>query len=87
MNNRLPKPMKFEIKSLRTGGICLLNKPSDYLITLGDIHLKKQKTFYRSDCEYFNEQFEYHGIENALCGKTRNSNGFTIKRFLVIQMK
>ena len=42
----------------------------------------------KSWCNQFENQFDYHGIENALCGKRYgNDEYFTPKRILVIQMK
>jgi hypothetical protein len=43
---------------------------------------EKNKTF----CFQNEDNYDYHGIKNALCGKT-NPTYFTPKRILVIQMK
>ena len=41
-----------------------------------------------SYCYQDEDYFNYHGIQNALCGKIRfNGGGFTPKRILVIQME
>ena len=86
-NGRLQQPMKFEIKDLKKGGYCLYEK-SDYdLIILGDIYLYKENEKNYSHCwQHKYSPFDYHGIKNALCGKTKYEN-FTPKRILVIQMK
>ena len=81
-NGRLPKPMKFEIKDLEKCGYLLFEKSDGYLIKLGDIRLFKENYKNLSRCYQFENDFDYHGIENALCGKFH----FTPKRILVIQM-
>ena len=87
-NNRLDKPMKFEIKDLKDGGISLEEKSSYYLIELSDICLKKENQKTSSQCYQNEDWFNYHGIQNALCGKTwENGNFFKLKRIFVIQMK
>ena len=88
--NRLDKPMKFEIKNLKEGGICLSEQSDDWLIRLGDINLRKENKKNRSFCYQNKDKFNYHGIENALCGKSAKKffgESFTPKRILVIQMK
>jgi len=50
----------------------------------GDIHLYKKNT---NQGWCYQDGFEYNEIENALCGKWGNSNPFSIKRFVFIQMK
>ena len=82
-NNRLSQPMKFPITDTSTSGYILYGKPSPELITIGDItlmkgSLEKQK---QSHCNQ-SDNFEYGGISNALCGKTK----FTISQLLVLQM-
>ena len=61
------------------------------LIVFGDIGLMKESMKNKSFCIQNDKNFNYHGIKNALSGKTRinNENGqsFTPKRILVIQMK
>ena len=59
------------------------------LISLGDIFLKKENEKNRSWCSQNENRFNYHGIEKALCGKTKypGDDNFTPKRILVIQMK
>ena len=56
------------------------------LIVFGNIRLIKSEK--KDECAHFQNEvkFNYHGIENALCGKTRFEY-FTPKRILVIQMK
>ena len=78
--------MKFEIKDLKYGGYWLYEKSDNMwkcLIKLGDIWLYKEHYKNESHCYQYEDRFEYHGIENALCGKRH----FTPKRILVIQMK
>ena len=88
-NNRLKQPMKFEIKDLVWGGIWLYGKGDGDLIILGDIYLRKENKKNISCCYQNEDNFDYHGIENALCGKEPNNERmfFTPKRILVIQMK
>ena len=81
-NGRIQHPMKFEIKNSNWGGYKLFKKTDSYLIFIGNISLKK-KSYKESYCEQDEELFDYHGIENALCGKEH----FISKRILVIQMK
>ena len=82
-NNRLTHPMKFEIKDLFYGGIHLFEKLSDELIWFGDICLKKEDYKNESNCNQDEYNFDYHGIQNALCGKYY----YTPNRIIVIQMK
>ena len=78
--------MKFEILDPKQGCILLYGKMDENLINVGDIRLKKEsdkaKSFYYQRVKHFN----YHGIENALCGKNW-PNKFTPKRIFVIQMQ
>ena len=85
-NNRLKRPMKFEIKNLYWGGIYLFEKSDVDLIWLGDFYLRKENRKNLSYCEQYEDSFDYHGIKNALCGKVPPED-FTQKRILVIQMK
>ena len=58
------------------------------MIQLGEILLYKENKKNNSSCYQNENNFNYHGIENALSGKTRFDGGyFTPKRILVIQMK
>ena len=86
-NGRLEHPMKFEIKDLKVGGYGLYEKSSWFLIALGDIGLYKENNKNESLCGQNEDKFDYHGIENALCGKIYYPDKFTPKRILVIQMK
>ena len=54
------------------------------MILLGDIELLKENYKNKSRCDQNENEFNYHGIKNALRGKT---GWFTPKRILVIQMK
>ena len=88
-NGRLPQPMKFEIKNPKQGYVRYKNKYYRFM-TLGDIRLMKNIKKEQSYCRQDNEAVDYHGIENALCGRTTTDNekhNFTPKRILVIQMK
>ena len=91
-NERLSKPMKFEIKNMKKGGISLFRKNDDVysdLITIGEIFLSKENWKIDSNCEQHENYFNYHSVKNALCGIKSNSNGemkFIPKRFVVIQM-
>ena len=83
-DNRLSKPMKFEIINLNYG-IRLHYVTDEILITLGDIHLMKQNKKNKNYCYEYIHRYNYHEIENALCGKTFLK--FHPKRILVIQMQ
>ena len=68
----------------------LCKKSHDGLIWLGDISLYKENYKNESCCYQNEDNFDYHGIENALSGKEPNENeemSFIPKRILVIQMK
>ena len=83
-NDRFKQPMKFRIKELKHGGYYLHGEYDKCLISLGDIGLCKENFKNNSNCSQNEWRFDYHGIENALCGK---EGWFTPKRILVIQMK
>ena len=92
-NGRLNEMMKFEIKDTRFGHV-LYDKSHDYLAAFGNIYLRKENNKMVSYCfKQNNQRFDYKGIDNALCGKTRTDNNrvwegefFTPKRIIVIQM-
>ena len=88
-NGRLQNPMKFEIKHLEWGGYMLFEKTSVGFISLGDIYLKKENKKNKSHYWHREENFNYHGIENALCRKTGllSDDEFMPKRILIIQME
>ena len=95
-NKRLPKPMKFEMKNWKKGGFQLFNKQNEYfLITIGNIELRKKDCKHLSRCWQEEEVFNFKGIENAISGKIiyqdeklrQVGECFTPKRILVIQMK
>ena len=76
-NNRLDKPMKFEITYLYFGGICLFEKSDEYeLIELGNIILNKENEKNESCCFQIQDSFNYHGIKKALCGKDPDKYGW-----------
>ena len=84
--------MKFEIIDLKNCGYKLYEKSSSFFVFLGNFLLMKGKI--GSNCGQNENRFNYHGIENALCGKINryeNENwigkNFDIKRFIIIQMK
>ena len=89
VNQRLSQPMKFEIKNIDFGSLTLFTTFESNLITLSTIGLYKEEM--KNDCCCIqNNNFDYHGIDNALCGKTLQndkSKYFIPKRILVIQMK
>ena len=93
-NNRLPGPMKFEVKDKNNCGCKLFQKWEFELFQFGDINIVKENWKNHSFCFQNEDYFDYHGIQNALCGKTVNEtldnkigNCFTPKRIVVIQMK
>ena len=67
---------------------------NNILIELGDIWLKKENNKNESYCDEDKYSYHnyYHGIKNALCGKSKyydyefKGEYFTPKRILVIQM-
>ena len=83
--------MKFETLKPNYGYIGVSN--SKYCLIrlggsqLGDIVLYKKCYKEYSHCFQNNEYTNYHGIENALVGRSRESYPFTPKRITVIQMK
>ena len=85
-NERLPKPMKFEVINPNCCGYCLSDQSFVYLIEIGDIHLYKVNQKDECYCEQHDDRFDYHGFEDALCG---NSPGkpFDLKKMVIIQMK
>ena len=90
-NGRLPRPMKFEIKDTVYGGYHIYenNNKYDSLIGLGDILLLNDNMKNFCCCWQHDDIFNYHGIQNALCGIQLNEQGFgyfTPKRFIVIEM-
>ena len=88
-NRRLDKPMKFEIINDKDSGLGMHHSSDQSLIDLGDIGLFKQDCKGFSLCEQYPDCFNYHGIENALCGNKPDDEGimyFIPKRILVIQM-
>ena len=87
-NGRLPSMMKFDIINTKYG--YLLTKPTDdLLINIGNIRLYKHDTLIESSSWQNESNFNYYGIENALCGKKQNEYGkifFYPKRIIIIQM-
>ena len=62
-NNRLDKPMKFEIKDLKYGGIVLVEKSNDYLIWLGNIGLCKENKKKPSKLSFRRFMVHHQGLE------------------------
>ena len=93
-NGRLKQPMKFEIRNINEG-YKVSEKSSSWLISLGDIILLKENMRHESYCWQYEDKFNYHGVEKALCGKKidkivnqrKYGTTFTPKRILVLQMK
>ena len=81
-NGRLPGPMKFEIKHTLFGAFIRDTSYEDD-VTIGDIHIEMTTWKNKSQCYQNENNFDYHGIKNALCGKI---GYFTPKRIIVIQM-
>ena len=85
---RLKEPMKFEVTNIKKGGIQLFGSFSDYLIRLGDCQIgaKDNGSYWKQNDDNFN----YHGIENALCEREKDKEGkmkFNVKRIIVFQMQ
>ena len=76
--------MKFEYKHGK--GIWVGTKINSILFSVGggsDIGIKNQNEKSSCWCNQNNSYWNYHGYQNALCG----GYNFTLKRFIVIQMK
>ena len=101
-NNRLGKPMKFEIKNLKRGGVTTFQTQSPRVshklfFKAGDIFFCPKYFKDKSFCEQNEDRFNYHGIDKALCGKGKVSDSpkdcmteeecFNPKSLLIIQMK
>ena len=93
-NGRLSGPMKFEIKDPKRG-YCYYCYTDDFILSLGDITFH---AYHQAEIHYYCSQhddiFDYHGIENAICGKTvkkwswdEKESCFIAKRFVIYQMK
>ena len=82
-NNRLNKPMKFEIIDLYSGGIELYKKSDGSLIWLGEILLSKENEKGESYFMRYVKPIEDNEIKKELYRK----EDFIPKRILVIQMK
>ena len=83
-NGRLNGMMKFDIRDQKMGGYQIYYQFSYELIKLGDIVLYKNDYRNQSYCCENENNFEYQGIGNALCGKPKY---FTPLRIQVIQME
>ena len=84
-NNRLPKPMKFEIINTDFG-YTMKNKSNDCLIEFGqyNIYIYKNEMSKYSKC-YQSFCFDNHGYEQEIIGEERKEQ-FTPKRIVVLQM-
>ena len=85
-NKRLKGPMKFEIIEC-DDSYKLFPKDHISLIHLGkvgQIRLMKNGSYELSSCFQSNKSFDYHQIQNALCGPI---DSFQIKRLSVYQME
>ena len=86
--------MKFESKN-NSIEYFLCDKSDKSLIKLGDIFLNKENDKSLCYCLQNENKFVYHGIKNALCGKTifmdkqyqLQGEYFVMKRICIIQMK
>ena len=77
--------MRFEIKDIRYG-VWLSEKQHNRLIRIGNIWLYKYHEKEQSYCFQIPNEFDYHDIPNALCGK-KDIQTFNPKRLLVLQME
>ena len=92
-NGRLSRMMKFPVKN-KLHGYCLFDDDEEVLIVLGDMCLFKQNFCFNS-CFLNHNTYEYYGIPNALCGKTKGFDysielkrtTFIPTRIFVIQME
>ena len=63
--------MKFELKHFIDSSCFFTSDTRGLLLYIGDILLCTQEKKEHSYCCYQSEElFNYHGLENALCGKT-----------------
>ena len=87
-NGRLENPLQFPILESRSQ--CVLHKKDkDILMTLGyhgQIKLYKKNLKEKSECQQYNNAYDYYGIPNALCGKSSRLC-FTPVNIVVYQMK
>ena len=89
-NGRLNKPMKFEPINEITNLYKTCSDDSNDLIVLGDMRLCKQQRKQLCEVLIYGEDFNYHDISKALCGKEScmfDAECFTLRRLIVIQMK
>ena len=92
-HGRMKSMMKFNIKN--TGrGYFLNDKSHEFLISIGNINICKENNKNLSGCEQIEETYDYQGISNAICGRTRYKENGEIKgecfiplRITVIQME
>ena len=94
LNNRLHQPMKFKSIEHKYGGCKMFTNVNQLLISLGNINLMKCINGISSTVEEYDEHFDYQGISNAICGRTRyeeeeywEGEHFIPKKITVIQMK
>ena len=87
--NRLKTMMKYEIRKDRFG-YKMFDLADDCLVNLGDrmaICLFKENKKFESYCFQDGRFFNYHGVDDALVGKTGYDECFVPSRIIVIQMK
>ena len=87
-NNRLPQPMKFEIKNIYYG-VTVNYKSHWQLMQIGQIEVGKffeeEKYHYNSYTWQSDEVFDYHDIWEALCGKC-GLNYFKVVQIQILEM-
>ena len=79
----LSEALQINPESIRS----MFSKLYDLLINIGDICLCKKEDKHELNCYQDETAFDYHGINNALCGKDFEHEYFIPKKILVIQMK
>ena len=95
-NGRLKKMMKFEVKdsSQKHSGITMFENNEKQLLFIGCLLLFKKEEVNNSRCFHFDSVFDFHGIENPICGKyyLKEESGamqgdfLIIKKIMVIEM-
>ena len=91
-NGRLETPMKFPIKK-PDDAILIYYENVSWLLSIGSDDISggwDDITIMKGDCQNLKpgngciqQSYDYHGIENALCGEDK----FSIQKIFVIQMK
>ena len=89
-NGRLSGPMKFEVLDTNEIGCELLDNSHRFLIQLGDMCIIKENCLVNCAITQYSSSFNYRGTQESMIEIRRGCRSriaFSIKRFIVIQMK